>query len=267
MLEAPPYNVIINASLKEVLRVMGFDNAQNMKLFGDKQFEEVEKFMRTTFHKVLKGRHKDNNDDLEEAMEKYYGVFSCIPNDYEVMGGFRLSIQSCVRALNGTSQAKGSKPQTNLRSPVAADNEATIKKDTTKLEKCINIWLRANFPNEYETEEDIEDPSSITPEQNCKVVVECVGNIFTAKVKCVACKVVINLRKTKKSWNTINYFRHIERVHLLPKGTKGKQLSIKTIFQGTTPRAAAGDAVDKSNTNEVNLLFLLGVLLNILDIN
>lgn len=246
VLQAPPYNVVINASLKEVLRVMGFDNAQNMKQFGDKQFEEVEKFMRTTFHKVLKGRHKDNNEELEEAMEKYYGVFSCIPNDYEVMGGFRLSIQSCVRALNGMSQVKGSKPQTNLRSP-GAETEKKIMKETKKLEGCINTWLRDNCHIESETE-------SITSEQNCTAVLEWEGNILTARVKCIACTKEISLRKTKSSWNTNNYFRHIENIHLkgmLHKAKGKQQLTIRSIFQGTKNQSSGGDPADKTNTNEV----------------
>ncbi|XP_034244315.1 uncharacterized protein LOC117646981 isoform X2 [Thrips palmi] len=234
MLQKPPYSIQLNPCMQEVFETMGYDNVHALARFGEEDFKKIEEFMKNCMHRIIKARAAEEGKDVKEEMKAHYGVYSPIPEEYTILGGFKHTIEACIQAA-----AKLNKPepvprrksgsmtdhQSSTHSSLTEDEiNKIISKETKQLKENTLKWVQAKAPhilNETEEGEETEIEIKVYYNEYKKLM---------AKVKCPAtdCTTLVALNKhpTTKCWNTGNFYRHVTAIHFVRAALeKGKSVS------------------------------------------
>lgn len=237
-LEESPYCVKVPQPVKEIFKIMGFDNILSLKQFRaddseSSDFKNMEQFMRQKLPKILTKKYEAISD-LDKQLEKYYGIFSFCPEEYEVVQGFRYSIVSASSAARQLL-FKASRPEKLHSSDkvpsLACSSEPVVDSSivngvSEKLSKTLTHWMSANASQLMDCD-DINESVIVSAESN--------GRQWKASALCPVeqCSYAAVLHRTGTSWNTRNFYRHIENTHLKSSHnsrTSNGQQSIKTML-------------------------------------
>jgi len=74
---------------------MGYDNIHALQKLNEADIKKIENFMQKVFHKLLAKKHQNDEIELKKQMEKHYGIFSCAPEEFVLLGGFEYILLSC----------------------------------------------------------------------------------------------------------------------------------------------------------------------------
>lgn len=231
----------------------GYSSLNQFLNFEEKDFECVTTFMRKKLPTILQRKFKDDAKKLEDELLKFYGsLWMYMPEEFEFVGGVHHTVDSIkniaaslarkkkstdflkVSAVKQTAVPRNKQPaQPNDKSEEAGnDHVLKIKGD---LEKLLDKWLATNAPNINGAQ--AEDP----PVTDACIVPDGLDSYY-ALVPCPvsSCGEKKKLTRHDNRWVTSNFYRHIERLHLLIKKTKvTNQPTLEAMFKQAGPNSTS----------------------------
>ena len=223
--ESGPNAVVLPASMKKVLTLMGYANVGALSRFSKDEFSEIEQFMRSDLIDLIE----------EKDVEMYYGIFKTKPEKYRLLGGTKLALLALAE-----------KAQTLAKNPPL--KKAPLKTSATSQSLCLPTSHLAPQQQEVHEAEHlstiiwkwVQDSSLDVPDEEDKtmlsvsVTTDSFGN-FKAILKCPKCEgKTLNCSKIKNKWNTSAIYKHLKK-HI-PKSSKTPVRTINDMFQGGQKR-------------------------------
>lgn len=215
------FQVDVPIHLRFTLDLMGFGSPHAAKKLVSSDVEKIETFMRSKWLAILRKRHSNDANKLNDEIEKYYGpVWSMMPEEFEIMAGERYFLDSVVTAAEKLSSGRASsklfsRSSAQSHSPAQVKAASTSKTNSdlilaqkSEISATLINWLKKNAAALV----DLDSPDfSLGVE-----VLEHMGR-YTCTVACPVpeCKHDdFTFSKVHGRWTTSNFHRHVSS-HIL----------------------------------------------------